>query len=86
MKKICHQNIARILTSFTTNDGLECVTVMELGQSNLRNFFESQNKNKQKRPLPFETVLDFTCQMLCGLKHLHDNQIIHGNLIPRVTQ
>ena len=81
MKNFRHRNIAQLYSNFVTNDGNELVSVMEICNSDLRKCIEGQNKT----PFPFETVMDWSCQMLCGLKYLHEKNMVHRDIKPEVS-
>ena len=81
MQGFCHRNIARLFASYTENNGLKVVTIMEMCQTDLKMYVES----RKYVPLPADTVLDWCSQMVCGLKYLHDKGIIHRDLKPAVN-
>ena len=79
MKSFCHRNIARLFASYYENKTI--VTIMEVCQSDLRMFIHGRNKV----PLPVDTILSFSCQMLCGLNYLHERNIVHRDIKPAVN-
>ena len=80
MKSFSHRNIVKLYTSFMSDDESTLFTVMEICEMDLQNFIRERNHV----PLPYEIVIDWCCQLLCGLKYLHDKTVIHRDIKPAV--
>ena len=80
-QNLCHRNIARVFASYTDNNGLKVVTIMEMCQTDLQKYI----KSRKHVPLPADTILNWCSQMVYGLKYLHDKGIIHRDIKPAVN-
>ena len=81
MEQFSHRNIVKLYSSFAINDGLELFVVMELCQFDLEKFVQDRNGVR----FPIDTVLDFCCQLLSGIKYLHSRNTIHRDIKPAVS-
>ena len=81
MKQFSHRNIVKLFASFIAQDGTEISTIMEHCQYDLKKFIA----NRRNVPLPLDDLLTWCCQILCGLKYLHDQEIIHRDIKPEVS-
>ena len=82
MKGLYHRNVVDLYSSFYSNDGLELVSIMELCDHDLQYCI----KMRENVLFPYEILIDYSCQILCGLKYLHDNKIIHRDIKPAVKK
>ena len=80
MNQFCHRNIVEFYTSFQTDDGFKLVSIMEICDCDLKQCIQNQNNV----PFPYEILIDYFCQILCGLEYLHRNKIIHRDIKPAV--
>ena len=80
MKNLRHRNLVEIYSIFYTDDGSQLVTLMELCSGDLLQCIE----RRDQIPFPYETLMDYCCQILSGLKFLHHKDIIHGGIKPQV--
>ena len=79
MKNLCHRNVVKVFTSFFSTNGTQIITILEICETDLGKCI-----SKQKEPFPYNTVIDWCCQIFCGLLYLHEKNIIHRDLKPEV--
>ena len=75
---IQHPNIVRLVCYFKKNDFIYLVLEYCNGGSLYKNLYEY--KNKYGTPFPEKLVRHFMKRILLGIKHLHENKIIHRDL------
>ena len=80
MEQFSHRHIVKLYSTFCINNGLEIFVIMELCQSDLAKMVGARNGVR----FPIETVLQFCCQILSGVKYLHSKDIIHRDIKPPV--
>ena len=80
MEQFSHRHIVKLYSTFCINNGLEIFVIMELCQSDLAKMVGARNGVQ----FPIETVLQFCCQILSGVKYLHSKDIIHRDIKPPV--
>ena len=87
MKLYQHRNIAKMYTSFLSNDAKDIATIMEICDMDLLQRILQQKQKNQ--PFPVDTVFDWCCQILCGLRCLHRHysilKVIHRDIKPQVN-
>ena len=80
MEKFSHRNIVKLFTSFSFNDDSDIFIIMEKCDKDLNKLVQDRNGVK----IPIETVLDYCCQILSGVKYMHSSNIIHRDIKPQV--
>ena len=81
MKGFCHRNVARLYASFQFENNTHIATIMEICQTDLQKMIIE----RKEVPCPLETVMKWCSQMLCGVKYLHGNSVIHRDIKPAVN-
>ncbi len=76
LKKISHPNVTRIIGFFKTNEKL--ALIKDLFDSSLQ--WEIEKQAKLNKTFDYDSVLDYSKQILSGLEFLHKYDIPHGNL------
>ena len=79
MKNLCHRNVVKVFTSFFSEKRTHIITILEICETDLEKCI-----SKRKEPFPYNTIIDWCCQILCGLLYLHEKNIIHRDLKPEV--
>ena len=76
MKQFSHQNVVKLYGNFIARNETVVSTIMEICQCDLKKFIEKRNN----LPLPLDTLLNWACQILCGVKYIHKNDVIHRDI------
>ena len=80
MEELSHRNIVNIYSTFFSNNDMELFVIMELCHCDLKKLVEDRNGSK----FPIETVLNYCCQIGCGVKYLHSKNTTHQDINPKV--
>ena len=78
LKSIKHPNIIKLYDNYKKNDFTYLILEYCNGQSLYKNLYDYINK--YGTPFPEKLVRYFMKKILLGLKHLHENKIIHRDL------
>lgn len=76
LKMLKHENIIEYHESFTTPDGYLCIVMSYADGGDI---YQKIHEAKGQHFLE-EQIIDWFAQIACGLKHIHDRNILHRDL------
>ena len=80
MKQVSHRNIVEFYTSYYSDDHKEFITIMELCECDLATIIFKQDG----KLFEYDQLITWCCEILCGLRYLHQKRIIHRDIKPDV--
>ena len=81
--RVSHPNIVRCFGCSRWADSTDCGLFMELLDLDLGRFlFEEWEKSGGKSPFSFSDLLDVLLQVARAMQHLHEKNVVHGDLKP----
>ena len=80
MEKFSHRHVVKLYSSFYANNDMEMFVIMELCDCDLETLIE----NRKGEKIPIDTVLEYCCQILSGVKYLHGQNVTHRDIKPQV--
>ena len=83
MKKLKHENLVRLYEVMDDPKINKLYLILEYMKRGDLMQLSRDPKTRRVIPLTDEQVWDVTRQVIRGLKYLHDNEIVHGDIKPQ---